>query len=124
MMDFLNFIVDFLGVVFIVGTVGILAFWLWLRRLTKRLEAELAQAQQELNIISLDIEVDNGQYYCYNSIDKQFICQGATAQEIRDSFRARYPFQGAYLNDSEVNPAIKALVEELKKLKNETSSSV
>ena len=125
MSEFLNFVINFMSILFIVALVGTFVLWLWLRRLTKQLEEELARAQQEqTNIISLDIEVDNGQYYCYNSINKQFICQGATAQEIRDAFRARYPFQGAFLNDSDTNPAVQTLVEELKKLKNETSNSV
>lgn len=121
MNEFLEFMINFLGIVFIAVAVGVLVFWLWLRRVTKKLEAELNKSVEKAqnNIISLDIEIDNGHYYCYNSVNKQFICQGATAQEIRDAFRARYPIQGAFLNDSDANPAVQTLVNELKKLKND-----
>ena len=48
-------------------------------------------------LIGLDIEVDNGVYFCYNHTDKQFVCQGGTVAEIRKSFGERFPGKTAYL---------------------------
>ena len=48
-------------------------------------------------MIGLDIELDRGVYFCYNSKDQQFVCQGRTVAEIRQVFGARFPTKTAYL---------------------------
>jgi hypothetical protein len=48
-------------------------------------------------LVGLDIEVDQGRYFCYNSEDKQFVCQGNTVEEIKRAFSERFPGKTAYL---------------------------
>jgi hypothetical protein len=53
--------------------------------------------EAEANLVGIDIEVDQGRYFCYNSENKQFVCQGTTVAEIRTAFQARFPGKTAYL---------------------------
>lgn len=101
--------------------IGLVIFYFWLKRFNDRLEEALGELVQELEdqMIGLEVELDNGLYYCYNSKDKQFICQGADAREIVDRFKARYPEKTAYLAGEPEDPAVKELVEQLLRLKNE-----
>ena len=48
-------------------------------------------------LVGLNIEVDNNTYFCYNTNDKQFVCQGKTVSEIRQAFQTRFPGKTAYL---------------------------
>ena len=64
-------------------------------RVNRMIDEVLAEA--ESNLVGLNIEVDNGVYFCYNSQDKQFICQGTTVAEIRQAFQDRFPGKTAYL---------------------------
>ena len=98
--------------------------WLWLRRINNRLEQQLAELVNELEnrIIGLDVEVDNNQYFIYNTKDKSFICQGATAEEIKEKFLTRCPGQNAYFAGGDAQ-AIEYLTQEFVRLKDETSSS-
>jgi pyruvate/2-oxoacid:ferredoxin oxidoreductase alpha subunit len=108
----------------IIGTVGLLGYF-WLKRVNAQLEQALIElvTQLEEQMIGLDIEVDNGLYYCYNTADKQFICQGATAREIVDQFQTRYPNKLAYLAGNQEDPVVKELVAQLLRLKDEASHS-
>ena len=67
------------------------------QRLKSQIDQIIDQAITEKSSIELEIEVDKGQYFCYNSKDKQFVCQGATALEIRHAFQSRFPDKTAYL---------------------------
>lgn len=80
------------------GIIVIYAWYLY-RDLKNRVDEMIAEvvAEHEANMVGLDIEIDNGVYYCYNNEDKQFICQGATVGEIAVAFRNRYPSKTAYL---------------------------
>ena len=53
--------------------------------------------EAEADLVGLDIELDNGTYFCYNHTDKQFVCQGGTVAEIRQAFQNRFPEKTAYL---------------------------
>ena len=64
-------------------------------RVNRMIDEVLAEA--ESNLVGLNIEVDKGVYFCYNSEDKQFVCQGTTAAEIRQAFQDRFPGKTAYL---------------------------
>jgi hypothetical protein len=87
-----------IGAALTLVVVGIYIWVLWQRLKTKvdRLVEEIMQ-EAENSMIGLDIEVDRGTYFCYNTEDKQFICQGATVDEIRQAFQSRYPDKTAYL---------------------------
>ena len=98
--------------------------WYVLRRVNDRLEQQLTELVEELEncIIGLDVEVDNNQYFLYNTLDKSFVCQGATAEEIKQRFLARCPGQNAYFAGGDER-AIEYLTQEFVRLKDETSHS-
>jgi hypothetical protein len=76
-----------------------LYIWILFQRIKSRVDRMVDQIiqQAEADLIGLDIEVDKGVYFCYNSKDKQFVCQGNTVAEIRQAFQARHPGKTAYL---------------------------
>jgi hypothetical protein len=80
---------------------GILCLYIWVlyQRIRGRVDDMVNQIinEAEANLVGLDIEVENGVYFCYNNEDKQFVCQGNTVAEIREGFRQRYPTKTAYL---------------------------
>jgi hypothetical protein len=104
----------------IILLVGLVVVWYMLRRFNDRLEQQLTDLVQELEdrIIGLDVEVDNNQYFIYNTKDKSFICQGATAEEIKQKFLARCPGQNAYFAGGDER-AIEYLTQEFVRLKDE-----
>jgi hypothetical protein len=69
------------------------------RNLKNQIDQMIAQvlAEAEADLVGVDIEVDNGVYFCYNNTDKQFICRGNTVAEIKQAFRERFPTKTAYL---------------------------
>ena len=40
---------------------------------------------------------DNNIIYCYDNNTKDFICQGADIEEIKENFKARFPDYGSYI---------------------------
>jgi anionic cell wall polymer biosynthesis LytR-Cps2A-Psr (LCP) family protein len=85
-----------IGIAFVL--VG-LYIWILFQRIRSRVDDMVKQIIQEAesNLVGLDIELDRNTYFCYNSEDKQFVCQGATVAEIRTAFQSRYPGKTAYL---------------------------
>jgi hypothetical protein len=80
--------------------------------------------QAATQVIGLTVEVDQGQYFCYNSEDKQFVCQGSTAAEIRQAFEARFPGKIAFLDGGDPE-AVSQFRTELAQLKaNENSPRI
>ena len=73
--------------------------WSVYRGLVRRVDRMVLDmvAEAENSMIGLDIELDRGVYFCYNSKDQQFVCQGRTVAEIRQVFGARFPTKTAYL---------------------------
>ena len=90
------------GIVMGIGiTFIILGLYIWIlfQRIRGRVDDMVKQIIQEAedNMVGLDIELDRDTYFCYNSKDQQFICQGKTVAEIREAFQARFPTKTAYL---------------------------
>jgi len=77
----------------------ILYAWSVYRGLVRRVDRMVLDmvAEAENSMIGLDVELDRGVYFCYNSKDQQFVCQGRTVAEIRQVFGARFPTKTAYL---------------------------
>ena len=124
MSDFLILLGDILMIVGVILLAGLLVFWYLLKRFNDRLEAQLDNVlkQVEDRIIGLEVEVDDNQYFVYNAKDKSFICQGTTAQQILDGFRARCPDKNAYFAAGDER-AIEYLTQEILRIKGENSSS-
>jgi len=99
--------------------------WVLYQRIKNRVDRMIQQVVDEAaaDIVGLDIEVDQGRYFCYNSVDQQFVCQGTTVAEIKKTFEARFPGKTAYLAGGD--PAVVEQFRiELTKLKtNENSPS-
>jgi hypothetical protein len=124
MSEFLIWLGNAMMIAGIILMVGLVVVWYILRRFNNQLEQQLTELVEELEnrIIGLDVEVDNNQYFLYNTQDKSFVCQGATAQEIKEKFLARCPGQNAYFAGGDER-AIQYLTQEFVRLKDETSHS-
>ena len=106
---------------------GIVGFYVWIlfQRIKGRVDDMVDQIIQEAesNLVGLDIELDKDTYFCYNSKDKQFICQGKTVAEIRQAFGARFPGKTAYLAGGDPRVVAEFKTELLKLAINENSTS-
>ena len=124
MSEFLIGLGNIMMIVGVILLVGLVVVWYILRRFNDQLEQQLAELVHELEdrIIGLEVEVDNNQYFLYNIKDKSFVCQGATAEEIKQRFMARCPNQNAYFAGGDER-AIEYLTQEFLRLKDETSHS-
>jgi hypothetical protein len=98
--------------------------WILYQRIKGRIDNMVNQIIQEAesNLVGIDIEVDQGRYFCYNSEDKQFVCQGATVAEIRTAFQARFPGKTAYLAGGDPSVVAELETELLKLSINENST--
>ena len=47
------------------------------------------------------MEIDNNQYFCYNALTKDFVCQGYSLKEIIERFRLRFPNKAAAIYDGD-----------------------
>ena len=86
------------GVVLGISIVGIY-IWSLYQRLRTEIDqlVDYAMQQAEADMVGLDIEIDQGVYFCYNNADKQFVCRGNTIAEIKQAFQKRFPNKTAYL---------------------------
>ena len=85
-----------IGIAFIVLGLYILILFQRIRGRVDRMVEQIIQ-EAEADLVGLDIELDNGTYFCYDNKDKQFICQGNTVAEIKQAFGERFPTKTAYL---------------------------
>jgi len=91
------------------------------KRIDQMVEEVIAEA--EASMVGLDIELDKDTYFCYNSEDKQFVCQGKTVGEIAQAFRSRYPTKTAYLAGGDPEVVEQFKTELLKLVTDENSPS-
>ena len=126
MMEFGDFLIWFgIGWVITNLVLSLLAFLLR-RHIEQHIDQELTtvgQALDEERLIALTVEVDQDQYFCYNSITKDFVCQGSDLKEIRERFRARYPDKDAAIYDGDES-AVATLKLQLKDLKKQNENSI
>lgn len=95
-MEFDTILNILVGIAIGIGMVVVYA-WYQFQILKSQIDRMIEQAVTEKSSIKLDIEVDKGVYFCYNSESKQFVCQGTTALEIRQVLQNRFPNKTAYL---------------------------
>ena len=104
---------------------AVLVFYVW--RTIRRFETELrelvreAVAETEANLIGLIVEQEGGVIYAYTEQDRQFVCQGATVEEIREGFKSRYPEKTAYLAGGD-EALVERFKQELTQLKEKETS--
>jgi hypothetical protein len=104
---------------------AVLVFYVW--RTIRRFETELrelvreAVAETEANMIGLIVEQEGGVIYAYTEQDRQFVCQGATVEEIREGFKSRYPEKTAYLAGGD-EALVERFKQELTQLKEKETS--
>ena len=126
MMEFGDFLIGFVLTYLVVTLVfGLLKTWL-MYKFEQHISQELTtvgQALDEEKLIALTVEVDQDQYFCYNSITKDFVCQGSDLKEIRERFRARYPDKDAAIYDGDES-AVATLKLQLKDLKKQNENSI
>ena len=120
-MEIIEFIVDSL-LIFMTIHVGLtLLGWV----LKRRAESDLNAVSKDLEferLIPLTIEVVDNQYFCYNSLTQDFVCQGENLTEIVKKFKQRYPDKAAAIFDGD-ETAVRTLKSQLKEL-DENSSSI
>jgi hypothetical protein len=126
LMEFGDFLIYF-GIGWLIFSIALSVLEFLLRQHVERsMESELTgvgQALDEERLIALTVEVDQNQYFCYNSITKDFVCQGSDLKEIRERFRARYPDKDAAIYDGD-ETAVAALKSQLKELKEKNENIV
>ena len=107
----------FTGVGF--GVIVFLLFvWILSRRIQIRFESELSTTMKNLaqeRLIALTVEIDNNQYFCYNALTKDFVCQGYSLKEIIERFRLRFPDKAAAIYDGD-ETAVRTLRNQLEEL--------
>jgi len=107
----------FTGVGF--GVILFLLFvWIVSRRIRIQFESELSTTMKNLaheRLIALTVEIDNNQYFCYNALTKDFVCQGYSLKEIIERFRLRYPNKAAAIYDGD-ETAVKTLRNQMEEL--------
>ena len=99
------------------GVIVFLIFvWAVARRLQVRVDSDLESIIEKLaqeRLIALTVEIDNNQYFCYNALTKDFVCQGYSLKEIIERFRLRYPNKAAAIYDGD-EIAVRTLKNQLK----------
>ena len=102
-----------------------LYIWILFQRIRGQVDDMVKQVIQQAqdDLIGLDIELDKNTYFCYNSEDKQFVCQGTTVAEIKKTFEVRFPGKTAYLagGDPAVVEQFKTELAQLRTNENSTS---
>ena len=125
-MEFGDFLIWFGLTYFAVSIAfGLLEAWL-IHRFSRELSEELTsvgQALDEERLIALTVEQQHDQYFCYNSVTNDFVCQGRDLEEIRERFRERYPNKDAAIYDGD-RTAVATLKSQLKELKKQNENSI
>jgi len=122
LMDIVAGIVMGIGIGLVVLGVYVLILY---QRIKNRIDHMIREVVDEAaeTLVGLEIELDKGVYFCYNSEDKQFVCQGTTVSEIRQAFQDRFPGKTAYLAGGEPAVVAQFRTELIELRSNETSSS-
>jgi len=97
MIDFI--IPVFVGIVLgvmIVQVINIYRAWCEFNEPASDVE-EFVDKMVKQKLIILDIEAVDGQFMCYNSLTKEFVCMGQNMTEVQEQFRQRYPDKEAAL---------------------------
>ena len=120
-MDFVEFLVNGVLIMILIH-VGLNLMTLVVNR---RVDSDLEEVSNDLELerlIPLTVEVVDNQYFCYNSITQDFVCQGVNLVEIVKRFKQRYPEKSAAIYNGD-ETAVRTLKSQLKEL-DENSSGI
>ena len=120
-MDIIEFLVN--GVVIMILIHVGLNLMTWM--VNRRADSDLDEVSNDLELerlIPLTVEVVDNQYFCYNSITQDFVCQGVNLVEIVKRFKQRYPEKSAAIYNGD-ETAVRTLKSQLKEL-DENSSGI
>ena len=99
------------------GVIAFLIFvWAVASRIRIRVDSEMSDIVEKIaqeRLIALTVEIDNNQYFCYNALTKDFVCQGYSLKEITQRFRLRYPNKAAAIYDGD-EIAVRTLKSQMK----------
>ena len=114
-MNLENIVNAFIGLGF--GVIVFLIFvWAVASRIRVRMYSDLEGVMEKIaqeRLIALTVEIDNNQYFCYNALTKDFVCQGYSLKEIIERFRLRYPNKAAAIYDGD-EIAVRTLKSQMK----------
>ena len=114
-MNLENIVNAFIGLGF--GVIVFLIFvWAVASRIRVRMYSDLESVMEKIaqeRLIALTVEIDNNQYFCYNALTKDFVCQGYSLKEIIERFRLRYPNKAAAIYDGD-EIAVRTLKSQMK----------
>ena len=120
-MDIMEFLVNGVVIMILIHVGLNLMTWMVKRRTDSDLE-EVSNDLELERLIPLTVEVVDNQYFCYNSITQDFVCQGVNLVEIVKRFKQRYPEKSAAIYNGD-ETAVRTLKSQLKEL-DENSSSI
>jgi hypothetical protein len=120
-MDIIEFLVNGVVIMILIHVGLNLMTWMIKRRTDSDLE-EVSNDLELERLIPLTVEVVDNQYFCYNSITQDFVCQGVNLVEIVKRFKQRYPEKSAAIYNGD-ETAVRTLKSQLKEL-DENSSSI
>ena len=120
-MDFVEFFVNGVVIMILIHVGLNLMTWMVKRRTDSDLD-EVSNDLELERLIPLTVEVVEDQYFCYNSITQDFVCQGVDLVEIVKKFKQRYPTKSAAIYDGDES-AVRTLKSQLKEL-DENSSGI
>jgi hypothetical protein len=120
-MDIIEFLVNGVVIMILIHVGLNLMTWMVKRRTDSDLE-EVSNDLELERLIPLTVEVVDNQYFCYNSITQDFVCQGVNLVEIVKRFKQRYPEKSAAIYNGD-ETAVRTLKSQLKEL-DENSSSI
>ena len=95
-----------------------------MNHLTRKIRAEVEEFADRLEtgkLIPVTVEVDQDQYFCYNALTKDFVCQGFTLKEIAERFLARFPESKLTIYNGD-ETAVRVLKEQLEKFYEDRNS--
>ena len=120
-MDIIEFLVNGVVIMILIHVGLNLIAWMVKRRVDSDLE-EVSNDLELERLIPLTVEVVDNQYFCYNSITQDFVCQGVNLVEIVKRFKQRYPEKSAAIYNGD-ETAVRTLKSQLKEL-DENSSGI
>ena len=110
-MDFVEFFVNGVIIMILIHVGLNMLAWMIKRRVDSDLE-EVSQDLELERLIPLTVEVVDNQYFCYNSITQDFVCQGVNLVEIVKKFKQRYPEKSAAIYNGD-ETAVRTLKSQL-----------